>query len=73
MNEFISKTKKLIKEKGIKQRYLAQKMGISERKLSDILNGRKKIDIEIILLFCNALKIEPNELIYYESKEQKGA
>lgn len=70
MNEFISKTKKLIEEKGIKQKYLAQKMGISERKLSDILNGRKKIDIEIILLFCNTLKIQPNELI---NTQQKGA
>lgn len=58
--------REIIKQKGLKQKYVAEQMKMTERKLSDILNGRKIIDEKIILSFCNALNVEPNELFGYD-------
>ncbi len=66
---FAQNVRKVIKEKGYKQNFVAGKMGITYRQLSDILNGRKIIDEKIIMLFCKALEVEPNELFEYK----KGA
>lgn len=63
---FIDNVKIIIVKKGFKQKFIAQKMGISEKKLSDILNGRKVIDVNIIELFCRALDVCPNELFGYD-------
>lgn len=65
MNEFTNTMKAIIKKAGYKNKFVAEKMGITERQLSDILNGRKIIDYKIILLFCQATDTEPNELFGY--------
>ena len=59
---FVENTKKIIQRKGYKQKYVAQKMNISDSKLSDILNYRKKIDVEIVSMLCDALDVKPNVL-----------
>ena len=64
--KFIENTKKLIQKKGYKQTFIAQKMKISDRKLSDILNHRKVIDVSIIFSLCEALEVSPNELFGYD-------
>lgn len=65
MDEFTNVMKAAIKKKGYQDKFVAEKMGIPARKLSNILNGRKTIDYKIILSFCNALDIQPNELFGY--------
>lgn len=65
MSEIILNTKKIILEKGLKQKYIAEKMGITEQKMSDILNERKVVDDSVILSLCNALDVSPNELFGY--------
>lgn len=68
MSEFTKAMKSAIGKSGYKDKYVAEKMGIRPRKLSDILNERKVIDEKIILSFCNALNIEPNELFGYDKR-----
>lgn len=63
MKEFLANLRSIIQEKGFKHKFVAQKMGIDERKLSAILNGRKVVDVEIILSLCKVLEVSPNELL----------
>ena len=62
---FIEAVRSTIKNKGIKNKFVAEKIGISERKLSDILNGRKTIDVDIVCSIIKALGVSPNELFGY--------
>ena len=62
---FINNMRKIIQERGYKQVFIARQMNISERKLSDILNNRKVIDIDIVLSLCNVLHVSPDELFGY--------
>lgn len=68
--DFTLRVKSIIAGKGIKHKFIAEKMGITDRKLSDILNGRKTIDIELIMLFCNALEISPNEILGFKAEQR---
>ena len=51
-----------IAQRGMKKMDVAKRMGISSRKLSDILHGRRRIDEAIIKSFCKAVSVTPNEL-----------
>ena len=50
----------LIAEKGIKQCYISARTGISEKKISSILRGKRKITADEFLRICVALNVEPN-------------
>lgn len=65
MSEFTNVMKSVISKKGYKNKFVAERMGISEKKLSYILNERKIIDEKIILAFCKATEVSPNELFGY--------
>lgn len=54
--------KKIIKERGIKQKTIAEKAGYSEKCFSAMLCGRKVIDDSDILRICCALEVTPNAL-----------
>ena len=62
VNKLIESISEIIERKGIKQKFLAEKMGISEKQMSDIMHGRKTIDWVIIKKLCIALDVSPNEL-----------
>ena len=51
--------KEYLKTHGIKQSYVANKMGISETTLSSRLNGRLKFDENFALAFAKALNLSP--------------
>lgn len=51
---------KLIAEKGIKQCYISACTGISVKKISSILRGKRKITADEFLWICVALNVEPN-------------
>ena len=51
--------KEYLKTHGIKQSYVANKMGISETTLSSRLNGRLKFDANFALAFAKALNLSP--------------
>lgn len=54
--------KRIIKEKGMLQKAVAEKAGFTSQELSDMLNSRKIIRADMIPSFCSALGVEPNEL-----------
>ena len=54
--------KRIIEQKGLKQKSVAERIGLSENQMSALLNGRKIIDSEIITSLCSALNSDPNEL-----------
>lgn len=46
-----------IKSHGIKQNYLAEKLGVGDRTVTDMLNGNRKILAEEYYLLCKALGV----------------
>lgn len=64
--------KKIINERGFKQKAIAKKIGMSEECLSACINGRKIIRTEYVGAICEALEVSPNELLGY-TKTEKGA
>ena len=68
MEKLIYTIRWIINSKGLKQKAVAERMGITDKKLSEMLNGRKKIYFEDIQKFCSALNVTPNELFGIEKK-----
>lgn len=60
-----TKMRDLVRANGMEQRALARKMGISEGRLSLMLNGKRRISVDDFLDFCEAVGVEPKTL--YES------
>ena len=58
--------KSIIEDKGFKQRFISEKTGIDEQRLSDMLNGRRRILATDIILLCEVLEVLPNKLLGYE-------
>lgn len=52
----------IIKEKGLKQAYVAEKAGYSAQELSDMLNGRRLIKACDILKLSTVLNVTANDL-----------
>ncbi len=50
----------VMREKGIKQTYLAQKTGFTEDAISKFLCGRRRVTADAFLRICDALDIDPN-------------
>lgn len=57
-----SNVKRIIEQKGIKQKSVAEKAGISEKKFSDMLNDRVSIKAEDIVKIQEALQVPVGEL-----------
>lgn len=51
-----------IKERGLKSKYVASKLGWNEMALSSLLNGRKTIKSEYMPYIANAIGCDLNEL-----------
>ena len=64
-----SRLKEAIKARGLKQRFIAEKVGVSEQLLSQMLNGDVKIDIDTFFAIAVVLHLSPDEI--YEFR--KGA
>lgn len=62
--------KKYLKSHGIKQRFIAKSMGISEPTLTGRLNGRLKFDSDFSIAFAKALNISPNIFLKYKFSDK---
>ncbi len=54
--------KDIIRREGLKQKSVAKKSNISEKKFSDMLNGKAVIKAEYIPPIAKALDVTPDEL-----------
>lgn len=51
-----------IKRRGYKQAAIAEKAGLTEQQLCDILKKRRKLDANEMFRICKVIGVEPNEL-----------
>ncbi len=70
MDLVVQNIRRIMTEKGLKQKYVADKSEFSEQEFSNMLNGRKRIDVSYINRICFALNVQPNDLfgIHPENK-----
>lgn len=61
-------TKRIINERGLKNRAVAEKAGYSEQQFSNMLNDRRVITWVDVLNIANALEVTPNDLFGFKSK-----
>ena len=62
VNVIIENLRYILREKGMKQKHLAEKADISEKTMSAMMNGRREIHHEEIVRICNAIEVTPNDL-----------
>lgn len=67
---FVKGLKLIIKEKGLKNVYVAEKSGFAAQELSDMLNGRRLIKACDIPKLARALGVKENE-IYEAGKKNE--
>jgi len=63
------KIKDYMKRNKISQKYLTEKTGISEAAISEMLNGKRKIEINEYLDICNAINVHYSFFIDSNPKE----
>ena len=63
------KLREMIDERGLKQKFIAEKIGISETALSQMLNGKQKIDVDTFLAIATVMHMTPDEIYSF----RKGA
>lgn len=56
----VEKLNAYVNENDIKQIYIAQKTGLDEDTISEMLNGNRQILADEFLMICIALDIDPN-------------
>lgn len=59
----MNRIKEVLQEKGIKQTWLAEKLGKSFNIVNDYCNNRRQPSLEILFRIGEILNIEPKELI----------
>lgn len=62
MNNVAEYTRKIMNDKGLKQKSVAEKAGYSQQQFSNLLTGRKSFGANDVLRIAMALKVTPNEL-----------
>jgi transcriptional regulator with XRE-family HTH domain len=59
----MNKIKAVLQEKGIKQTWLAEKLGKSFNIVNDYCNNRRQPSLEVLFEIANLLNVDPKELI----------
>jgi antitoxin component HigA of HigAB toxin-antitoxin module len=54
--------KAAIDSRGVKQKWLANEIGVSETALSAMLSGKQKIDVETFFAIVTVLRMTPDEI-----------
>jgi len=66
--------KRIIADKGLKQRAVAEKAGYSQQQFSAMMCNRRIVQDTDVMAIANALNVTPNELFGIgEDQEAKGA
>ena len=61
---------KAVADSGMKQKYIAERIGVSEPTFSAILAGKRKIDVDEFFGICEALTMTPAELYKYPYEQE---
>lgn len=52
MDVVVQNIRRIMNEKGLKQKFVAEKSEFTEQELSNLLNGRKRMDVSYINRIC---------------------
>lgn len=61
-----AKIAEYVQNNGIMQRFIAEKTGLSDVIVSNIINLKRKMTADEFVLFCKALNKQPNDFIIEE-------
>lgn len=61
-----------VADSGMKQKFIAEKIGMSEPTFSAMLAGKRKIDADEFFKICDVLKMRP-EVLYKEQENLRGS
>lgn len=64
--------RKIIIQKGLRYNAVARRVGITNKKLSDMLNGRRIIKAIDIMRISEALEVTPNEIFGTDSNQKSA-
>lgn len=59
----MNRIKEVLNEKGIKQKWLAEKLGKSLNMVNDYCNNRRQPNLTLLFLIAELLDVNPKELI----------
>ena len=65
-------TKRIIAERGLKNRAVAEKAGFSVQQFSALINKRKIIKDTDVMAIANALEVTPNDLFGIQGSRQSS-
>lgn len=65
-------TKRIIADKGLKQKAVAAKAGFSDKQFSALMNGRRIIKDIDVMAIATALDATPNDLFGYPAERDTG-
>ena len=66
-DDIIQNIRKIIKERGLKQNFVANRAGFTPQEFNNILCSRQLLKTESIVNLCNALDVTPNELFLFKN------
>jgi transcriptional regulator with XRE-family HTH domain len=64
----MNRIKEVLQEKGIKQTWLAEKLGKSFNIVNDYCNNRRQPSLELLFIIAGLLNVKPQDLISNEKK-----
>lgn len=67
--EVITNIREIIAEKGLRQKFVAEKSGFTEQAFSQLLTQKKTLKAEYIPKIANALGVTPNDLFRQSESE----
>lgn len=59
--------KEYMAEKGIKQKSIAEKIGMNPNSFSAMLSGKRKLYVDEYIVICKALEVDPAQLLKGET------
>ena len=66
-DDIVQNIRKIIKERGLKQNFVANRAGFTPQEFNNILCSRQLLKTESIVNLCNALDVTPNELFLFKN------
>lgn len=64
-----NKLKTILDDRGIKQTWLAEKVGVNKSTISNIINNRYATTIDLAFRIADILNLELTEIFYYEKED----
>lgn len=69
MSPFATHLEIAIQEQGITQAFLAERSGLTQAAISQLVSGDREPTLSTLLKICSALSVTPNDLLAFHSEK----